>query len=63
MRYIYVYICIYIYTYTYRIKFRMSEVRENEIALRKLFVGIAQLRTLEGTLLATLFGLFQHIPQ
>jgi len=35
----------YIYIYTYRIKFRMLEVRENEIALRKLSVGIAQLRT------------------
>ena len=32
----------------------MSEVRENEIALRKLFVGIAQLRTLEGTLITTI---------
>jgi len=30
----------------------MLEVRENEIALRKLFCGTAQLYTLEGTLCA-----------
>jgi len=36
--------------YIHRIKFRMLEVRENEIALRKLCGGAAQLRTLEGTL-------------
>jgi len=36
--------------YIYRIKCRMFEVRENEIALRKLSGGTAQLRTLEGTL-------------
>jgi len=29
----------------YRIKIRMLEVRENEIALRKLFGGAAQLRS------------------
>jgi len=38
----------------YRMKFRMLEVHENEIALRKLSAGIAQLRTLEGTLLTSL---------
>ena len=31
--------------YMYRIKFRMLEVRENEIALRKLSGGTAQLRS------------------
>jgi len=43
MRYIYI---------IYRINFRMLEVRENEIALRKLSGGTAQFRscTLEGTL-------------
>jgi len=39
--------------YIYRIKFRMLEVRENEIALRKMSGGTAQLRTLEGTLAST----------
>jgi len=36
------------------LKFRMSEVRENEIALRKLSGGNAQLRTLEEILPRTL---------
>jgi len=31
--------------YVYRIKFRMMEVRENKIALRKLSGGTAQLRS------------------
>jgi len=31
-------------------KLTMLEVRENEISLRKLLGGIAQLHTLEGTL-------------
>jgi len=38
--------------YIYRIKFRMLEMRENEVALREVSGGTAQLRTLEGTLLA-----------
>ena len=40
--------CIYIYIYIYRINFRMLEVRENEIALRKLSGGTAQLCSLEA---------------
>jgi len=36
--------------YIHDIKFGMLQVRENEIALRKLSGGSAQLRTLEGTL-------------
>jgi len=40
--------------YICRIKFRILEVRENEIALRKLSDGIAQLRTLNGTLVGML---------
>jgi len=45
------------HVYIYRIKFRMLEWRENEIALRKLCGGTAhaQLRTLERTLV-TLFN-------
>jgi len=38
------------YIYIYSIEFGMLEVRENEIALRKLSGGTAQLRTLEGRL-------------
>jgi len=34
-----------VYIYIYRIKFRLCEVRENEIALRKLSGGAAQLRS------------------
>jgi len=45
---------MYYALYTYRVKFRMLEVRENEIALRKLSGGTVQLRTLEGTMVATL---------
>jgi len=43
--------------YMYRIKFRMFEVHENEIALRKLSGGTAhaQLHTLEGTLVIAMF--------
>jgi len=37
----------------YRIKFKMLEVCKNEIALRKLSGGTAQLRTLEATLIAS----------
>jgi len=37
--------------YIHRINLGMLEVRENEIALRKLSGGTAQLRTLAGTLL------------
>ena len=40
-----VYIYIHIQVCIYRIKFRMLEVRENEIALRKLSGGTAQLRS------------------
>jgi len=36
--------------YIYDIKFAMLQMRENEISLRKLSGGIAQLRTVEGTL-------------
>ena len=36
----------------------MLEVRENEIALRKLSGGTAQLRTLEGTLMMNYFLLW-----
>jgi len=36
--------------YIYDIKFGMLQVRENEISLRKLSRGIAQLRIVEGTL-------------
>jgi len=36
--------------YTYRMKLRVLEVRENEIAQRKLSGGTAQLSTLEETL-------------
>jgi len=43
---------IYVYT-VHSIKFRMLEVRENEIALRNLSGGTAQLRTVEGTLSMT----------
>jgi len=35
----------------------MLEVRENEISLRKLFGGAAQLRTLEGTLILRISAL------
>ena len=44
-------ICIYL------IAFRMLEVRDHEIALRKLSDGAAQLRTLEGTLLSPIHSL------
>jgi len=37
--------------YIHHIKFGMLEVRENEISLRKLSGGTAQLRNLAGTLL------------
>ena len=36
--------------YIYDIKFRMLQVRKNEISLRKCSGGSAQLRTSEGTL-------------
>ena len=42
--------------YIYRIKFRMLEVRKNEIALRKMSGGAAHLRTLEGTLINSFSG-------
>jgi len=38
----------------------MLEVRDNEIALRKLSGGNAQLRTLEGTLVADHFSKWGH---
>ena len=39
--------------YIYDIGFRMLQVRENEISLRKWSGGTAQLLTLEGTLMST----------
>ena len=54
---------IYLYLYSiYDIKFRLLQVREIKISLRKWSGGTAHLHTLEGTVVTNMtFFVFSHL--